>query len=75
MTTLDEGLEELPMPGAIPVWALSGRPSHSADQARLLQIRRDLALTPEERMIKALSLGAAATGLGNEPADEGQGSK
>jgi hypothetical protein len=46
-------------PGAIPVSALHGRASASADAARLAQIRADLALTPLERVKKALDLGAA----------------
>ncbi len=44
-------------PGLIPVSALHGRPSASADRARLEQIRRDLALTPRERLEQAIRLG------------------
>ena len=43
--------------GAIPVSALSGRPSASGDAARMAQIETDLALTPLERVKKALALG------------------
>lgn len=43
-------------PGTIPVAALHGRPSTSADSARLAQIRADLALSARERMLKALAL-------------------
>jgi hypothetical protein len=46
-------------PGAIDVSALNGRKSRSADAARVEQIRRDLALTVRERMIRALELGVA----------------
>lgn len=43
--------------GTIPVWKLHGRPSASADAARVAQLRRVLALTPRERVLGALELG------------------
>gem|GEM_PF-4509784 len=44
-------------PGTLDVAALQGRPSHSADAARLEQVRADLALGVRERMLRALDLG------------------
>jgi hypothetical protein len=44
-------------PGLIPVSALHGRPSASADAARLQQILADLELTPRQRLEKAIRLG------------------
>jgi hypothetical protein len=44
-------------PGAIPVWSLNGRPSASADSARVAEIERTRQMTPRERMERALMLG------------------
>ncbi len=44
-------------PGAIPVWSLNGRPSASADAARMAEIERLYRMTPLERMERALLLG------------------
>lgn len=41
-------------PGTLPVWALHGRPSASADAARLREIERILRMTPLERVTLAL---------------------
>lgn|GEM_PF-3567708 len=45
-------------PGTIPVSKLNARPSASADAARKLAIERILALSPRDRVLKALSLEA-----------------
>lgn len=55
-----EGMTERKQLGTIPVSALHGRASRSADAACEAQIAADLALTPLERVRKALSLGARA---------------
>lgn len=44
-------------PGLIPVSALHGRASASADAARVAQILRELRLTPRERVDNALRMG------------------
>lgn len=43
--------------GTIPVWKLNGKPSASADASRVAQLRRSLAMTPRERVLRALELG------------------
>lgn len=53
-------MHDTEQPGAIPVWALNGRRSASADAARLRQIRAELALTPLDRVLLAIRLGALA---------------
>ena len=52
-------MDVIDQPGTIPVSALSGRPSRSADAARLAQIRAELVLTPRERMLLALDGGVS----------------
>jgi hypothetical protein len=52
-------MDDLDRPGTLDVSVLHGRKSHSADAARVEQIRRDLALTVRERMVRALELGIA----------------
>ena len=51
-------------PGALPVWALNGRPSASADAARLEEIECISRMTPLERVVMALELGLRARRLG-----------
>ena len=46
-----------PQPGALPIWTLNGRPSASADAARLAELDRLRKLTAEERVRRALLLG------------------
>jgi hypothetical protein len=50
-------------PGVIPVSALHGRPSASADAARIAEIERLRTMTALDRMRLALSLGYAAESL------------
>ncbi|HSC88488.1 MAG TPA: hypothetical protein VLC09_14495 [Polyangiaceae bacterium] len=47
-------------PGTLPLSKLHARPSASADAARRAQIARELAMTPRERVLRALELGVAA---------------
>ena len=54
-------MHQAEQPGTIPVWAVNGRPSASADAARLRQIRAELALSPLERVLLAIRLGALTT--------------
>jgi hypothetical protein len=46
--------------GTIPFDALIGRTSQSANAAQMALVLKELALTPEERIEKALALGIAA---------------
>lgn len=50
-------METVVQPGTLPVWALNGRPSASADAARLREIERISRLTPLERIAMALEIG------------------
>ena len=49
--------------GALPIWTLNGRPSASADAARLRELERLRAMTVRERMALALLLGLQTKAL------------
>jgi len=62
----------LDQPGTFPIWVLNGRPSASADAARLREIERIAKLTPIERIAMALesylpTRGRSATNDAEDP--------